>query len=79
MVKFFSPCVVLLLLLVIFSVDNVPIEVEAKTCKIAWQGCNTKEDCAAQCASEYGGRGYCFKPPISPFVECRCDFPCFKV
>ncbi|KAI3974522.1 hypothetical protein MKX01_034950 [Papaver californicum] len=77
MAKFGSPCVVLLLLLIVLSVNNVPMEVEGKTCTIARQGCETEEDCAARCSTTYpGGRGYCFKPPISPFVECRCEYPC---
>ncbi|KAI3947000.1 hypothetical protein MKW98_003563 [Papaver atlanticum] len=70
MTKFCSHCVVLLLLLISFSVDNV-------TCTIAVQGCITNQDCAARCLTSFaGGRGYCFKPPIAPFVECRCDYPC---
>ncbi|RZC48892.1 hypothetical protein C5167_017326 [Papaver somniferum] len=75
MTKFCSPCVVLLLLIV-FSVDNVPVKIEAKTCTIAWQGCETKEKCDTQCLGRYGGHGYCFKPPIALFVECRCEYPC---
>ncbi|KAI3855138.1 hypothetical protein MKX03_018532 [Papaver bracteatum] len=76
MAKFCLPSVVLLLLLHIFSVDHIPMKVEGKTCTVAWQGCKTPEECGVQCLGRYGGRGYCFKPPIAPFVECRCEYPC---
>ncbi|KAI3875888.1 hypothetical protein MKW92_042062 [Papaver armeniacum] len=76
MAKFYLPCVVSLLLLLIFSVDTIPLKVEGKTCTVAWQGCKTLEECDVQCLGRYSGRGYCFKPPITSFVECRCEYPC---
>ncbi|KAI3875886.1 hypothetical protein MKW92_042060 [Papaver armeniacum] len=76
MAKFCSPCVVLLLILIVLSVDNVPMKAEGKTCTVAWQGCKTAEDCDIQCYGKYHGIGYCFKPPISPYVECRCEYSC---
>ncbi|KAI3993087.1 hypothetical protein MKX01_009830 [Papaver californicum] len=65
MAKCCLPCVILLFLFSIFSVDNVSMKVEGKTCTVAWQGCE-----------RYGGRGSCFKPPIASFVECLCEYPC---
>ncbi|KAI3922043.1 hypothetical protein MKX01_005732 [Papaver californicum] len=57
MAKFCSPCVVLLLLFTILRnyFDNVPMEVEGKTCTISQQGCETEEDCSARCSTKYPG------------------------
>ncbi|KAI3875884.1 hypothetical protein MKW92_042058, partial [Papaver armeniacum] len=57
--------------------DNIPFKVEGKTCTIAARSCISNQDCVARCSTYFpGGSGYCFKPPIAPFVECRCDYPC---
>ncbi|MCL7043923.1 hypothetical protein MKW94_005099 [Papaver nudicaule] len=80
MAKSCSPYVVLLLLLIVFSVDNVRMKVEGaggnKTCRVAWQGCKIEQECIVQCYQKYGGRGSCFKPPGTFFIECLCEYPC---
>ncbi|MCL7047959.1 hypothetical protein MKW94_003780 [Papaver nudicaule] len=79
MAKFCSAYVVLLLLLVVFAVDNVPMKVESvryKYCRVAWQGCKNDDECDIECLKRYGGRGTCFKPPGTFFIECSCEYQC---
>ncbi|KAI3842090.1 hypothetical protein MKX03_018364 [Papaver bracteatum] len=62
-----------LVVLVIFA-SGKTIQVDAKTCLIAY-GCPNEEYCKERCGSLYNGEGECVQWPLIP-RECRCYYHC---
>ncbi|KAL5702253.1 hypothetical protein ACHQM5_027493 [Ranunculus cassubicifolius] len=64
----------LLLLTLFFTSDE--IKAEGKICEIASVGCKSGALCNQLCLIKYNGRGSCYRPPGTYFIECMCWYKC---